>query len=177
MLTAKTYLTLLASRFGADMPPEVHEAIRASLAEVTPGTETVDVMMRRGVVASHGEWIGADRARIGLAAAWRRLFAEFDVVLCPISPTPAFPHDHSDMGTRTIEIDGTAYPYDHHVLWPSVATLTGLPSTAAPIGRSPEGLPYGMQIVGPYLEDRTPLRFAELIEREFGGFTPPPGFA
>jgi amidase len=34
-----------------------------------------------------------------------------------------------------------------------------------------------MQVVGPYLEDRTPLRFAELVEQEFGGFTPPPGFA
>ncbi|MEU2014301.1 amidase family protein [Nocardia sp. NPDC019302] len=64
-----------------------------------------------------------------------------------------------------------------HLVWASIATLIGLPSTAAPIGRSPEGLPYGMQIIGPYLEDRTTLRFAELIEQEFGGFSPPPGFA
>jgi amidase len=55
--------------------------------------------------------------------------------------------------------------------------LSGLPATAAPIGRSPEGLPIGMQIIGPALEDRTTLRFAELIEQEFGGFTPPPDFA
>jgi amidase len=45
-----------------------------------------------------------------------------------------------------------------------------------PIGRSAEGLPIGMQIVGPYLEDRTTIAFAELVEREFGGFVAPPGF-
>ena len=52
----------------------------------------------------------------------------------------------------------------------------GLAATASPIGLSPEGLPVGVQIVGPWLEDRTPLRLAELIEREFGGFVPPPMF-
>ena len=43
-----------------------------------------------------------------------------------------------------------------------------------PIGKSPEGLPIGVQIIGGYLEDRSTIAFAELIEREFGGFTPPP---
>jgi amidase len=42
---------------------------------------------------------------------------------------------------------------------------------------SPAGLPIGAQIVGPYLEDRTLLMFAALMEREFGGFVPPPGYA
>ena len=36
--------------------------------------------------------------------------------------------------------------------------------------------PLGVQIVGPWLEDRTPIKLAELIEREFGGFKPPPMF-
>jgi amidase len=43
-----------------------------------------------------------------------------------------------------------------------------------PIGKGPEGLPIGVQIIGGFLEDRTTIAFAELIEREFGGFTPPP---
>jgi amidase len=33
-----------------------------------------------------------------------------------------------------------------------------------------------VQAVGPYLEDRTPLRFAQLVERELGGYRPPPGY-
>jgi len=51
-----------------------------------------------------------------------------------------------------------------------------LPATQLPLGLSPEGLPVGVQIIGPWLEDRTLLKFAELIEREFGGFVPPPTF-
>jgi amidase len=60
--------------------------------------------------------------------------------------------------------------------WSGIANLTGLPATQLPLGLSPEGLPVGVQIIGPWLEDRTLLKFAELIEREFGGFVPPPAF-
>jgi amidase len=65
--------------------------------------------------------------------------------------------------------------------------LPGLPSTAVPLGLVDEGLPVGVQIVGPWLEDRTPLKSAGLIERaaadtmvaaggEYGGFVAPPMF-
>jgi amidase len=59
-------------------------------------------------------------------------------------------------------------------VWAGIATAPGLPATVAPIARSAGGLPIGVQLVGPMFEDYTPLRLAELIEREFGGFTPPP---
>jgi len=60
---------------------------------------------------------------------------------------------------------------------PEIATTPGLLATAIPIDRSEIGLPNGVQIVGSYLEDRTTIAFAELMEREFGGFVPPPGYA
>ena len=98
-------------------------------------------------------------------------------VICPIMPTSAYPHDHSDdQENRRIMIDGKDYVYPDQLSWPGIATLPGLPSTAIPTGFSPDGLPVGVQIVGPWLEDRTPLKLAELIEREFGGFMPPPMF-
>jgi amidase len=49
-----------------------------------------------------------------------------------------------------------------------------LPATAIPTRRLVEGLSAGVQIVGPYLEDRTLLKFAQLLERALGGFMPPP---
>ncbi|MFI9503634.1 amidase [Nocardia sp. NPDC052566] len=174
-LTAKTYLTLLISQFAADTDVDTYQALRTAMADI-PDDDTLETVMRRAFLAGHGDWIRADRVRIDLTDKWRRLFTEFDVVLTPVTPTPAFPHDHSDLDTRTIDIDGTTYPYNYHLIWASIATLIGLPATAAPIGRTPEGLPFGMQIIGPYLEDHTTLQFAELIEQEFGGFTPPPGF-
>ncbi len=51
-----------------------------------------------------------------------------------------------------------------------VPTRHGLPATAIPAGRPPEGLPVGVQLIGPMFEDRTPLRLAELLEQEIGGF-------
>jgi amidase len=56
------------------------------------------------------------------------------------------------------------------------ATTCRLPATVAPAGHSPAGLPIGVQLIGPYLEDRTTIAFAECIEREFGGFAQPPGY-
>jgi amidase len=65
-------------------------------------------------------------------------------------------------------------PYSDQSIWAGIAILVGLPATTMPIGKSPEGLPIGVQIIGGYLEDRSTIAFAELIESEFGGFTPPP---
>jgi len=116
--------------------------------------------------------------RNGMAARFRALFRQFDVLVCPVMPTPAFPHDHGpDWRSRRIDIDGTPHRYSYQAVWAGVATLTGQPATAIPLERSEQGLPVGVQIVGPYLEDRTTLAFAELAEREFGGFVAPPGYA
>jgi len=128
---------------------------------------------------SHRDWIAADEARARLQQQWSVLFREWDVVLCPPLTTFAIPHDHSSPAeARHIEIDGKMIPYvDAQLVWSEFATTSGLPATAAPIDRSETGLPIGVQIVGPYLEDRTTIAFAELLEREFGGFVPPPGYA
>lgn len=49
-----------------------------------------------------------------------------------------------------------------------------LPATVAPIGQTQGGLPIAVQVIGGHLEDRTTIAFAGLLEREFGGFKPPP---
>ena len=124
---------------------------------------------------SHAAWIKTSRVRYGLRAGWQALFRDVDVVLCPPMPTVAFPHDHSSpMRARELDIDGKKVPYGNLIAWAGIATSNGLPATTMPIGHTDGGLPIGMQIIGGYLDDNTTIAFAGLVEREFGGFTPPP---
>jgi amidase len=171
---AGLYLRMLLSVLGASFPPEHYEQARAAAAQLDAADRSLAAESTRGTALSHKDWVLADQERTVLRQRWRELFAEFDVVLAPIMPTPAFPHDHSDLNTRLINIDGTDHYYLSQVALAGMATLPGLPATVFPIGRSEEGLPIGVQAIGPMYEDRTPLRFAELAERDFGGFTPPP---
>jgi amidase len=171
---AGLYLRMLLSVLGASFPPEVYEEARAVAEGLDPGDGSMEAERRRGTALSHRDWLLADLERAVLRQRWRELFAEFDVVLAPIMPTPAFPHDQSDLPARRINIDGTEHDYFAQLALAGIATLPGLPATVFPIGRSEEGLPIGVQAIGPMYEDRTPIRFAELAERHFGGFTPPP---
>jgi amidase len=175
--SSRLYMRLLMSFLGANFPPEVYDGAKAAAARLLPDDQSLRSERLRGIALSHRDWVMADGARARLRAQWRDLFGSFDAVICPLMPTPAYPHDHStDQEARRIRIDDTDHAYTDQLAWPGVATLPGLPATALPIGFSPEGLPVGVQIVGPWLEDRTPLKLAALIEREFGGFVPPKMF-
>jgi amidase len=61
-------------------------------------------------------------------------------------------------------------------VWATIAILNGLPATTLPIGKSPEGLPIGAPLIGGFLQDRTTIALAGMIERKFGGFSAPPDF-
>ena len=175
---AQIYVRLLYAFFGADLPDDTYRLIQEQAAAIPPEVATLGAEGARGLVLSHRDWVRANRVRSGMAQQWRELFRDWDVVVCPVMPTPAFPHDHSQpQRSRQIDVDGVNYRYDDQVAYATIATLHGLPATAVPIARSEAGLPIGAQIVGARLEDRTTIALAGLIEREFGGFVPPPGYA
>ena len=175
--SSRLYMRMLMSFLAASFAPEDYAGAQAAAATLPASDTSLAAERLRGIALSHRDWLMADGGRSRLRAQWRELFKTYDVVICPIMPTPAYPHDHSeDQEQRRIRIDGKDCVYPDQLAWPGIATLPGLPSTAIPTGFSPDGLPVGVQIVGPWLEDRTPLKLAELIEREFGGFKPPPMF-
>jgi amidase len=172
----RVFTQLLMAFIGADFPDEIYARQQSAAATLAPDDVGLAAMGLRGSVMSYRERVATDRIRTGIADQWARLFREWDVVLCPTMPTPAFAHNHSDKNARHLSIDGIEVPYGDQAMWNSIATLVGLPATTMPIGRSNEGLPIGMQIIGPYLEDRTTIAFAEFVERAFGGFVAPPAF-
>jgi amidase len=176
--SARLYMRLLMSVLAAYWPPDRYRQAQSGAETLRQDDNSLEAERLRGAVLSHRDWVAADAARVRLARQWRELFREWDVVLCPAMSTPAFRHDHSSPDwARHIEIDGKPYPYFDQLVWPELASTPGLPATVAPIDRSENGLPIGVQIVGPHLEDRTTIAFAGLIEREFGGFVAPPGYA
>ncbi len=122
-------------------------------------------------------WMDMQDGQLVTRRAFARLFEDFDVILAPAFGRTAYPHDASpDAPARKLLIDGRETPYFDQLAWPGIATLTNLPATAAPIGFASDGLPIGVQIIGPAFEDRTTIHFARLIEQGFGGFRFPPGY-
>jgi amidase len=131
----------------------------------------------QGTTMNAHEWMNMLDAQVTFRRKWANLFEEFDVVVMPTFGTVAFPHvDEPDGQKRILTIDGKETRYFDQLAWPGVALLPNLPATVAPIGQTRGGLPIGVQIVGPFLEDRTTIAFAGLLEREFGGFKAPPAF-
>lgn len=128
-------------------------------------------------MAPFSSWQRQNFQRLAFRAQWQTYFNDIDVFLSPVAFTPAFPHDHSDpQDKRTIATTNGTRHYMDLLNWIAPATLTGHPATTAPIGTTPDGLPVGIQISGPYWEDATTIVFAELLSQEIGGFKPPPGY-
>jgi amidase len=132
----------------------------------------------RGLAQYHRDWCAAHEARMHLRAAWAAYFADHDLLLIPGTPVPAFPIDESGArDARKLDIDGRQVPYNAQGVWQGIATVSYLPATVAPIGRTLEGLPVSVQIVGPYLGDLSTIGLARILEQEYAGYTPPAAFA
>jgi amidase len=134
------------------------------------------------LLAGVPEWLVWHGLREQYRAAYRAFFRDWDILLAPITLRTAFPHmerpwqRRADRPLTMIDIDGQPHPYEHQLVYPALATLCGQPSTAFPVGLSRRGLPIGLQAIGPYLEDFTPIRFAALAAQEIGGYARPPGY-
>jgi amidase len=175
MQIAETFEWLLMAFMGANFPDIVYASRWEAAARLPAADRSREAMRQRALVSSHRDWIRAHRARIAISHQWRQFFREWDVVICPVLPTTAFPHQDKEINQRTIDVDGQRIPYGFQAVWSGLASLSGLPATAMPIGLGHDGLPIGVQVIGPYLEDRTTLAFAQLAEQQFGGFRAPPG--
>jgi amidase len=171
----QTYFQLLYPIILQGMPDDGFANL-IRMAESMPA-DSPYALSARSATIRHRDWLHLHERRKRVQAAFADFFRDVDVLLLPIVPVPAIPHDHSEpFPARTIQVDGAPAPYTHLFHWIAPATFAHLPATAAPIGRTREGLPVGLQIVGPYLEDRTTIDVARRAAEVVGGFTPPPGF-
>ena len=173
------YLTLLAAVTSARVSAADR---RARLELMRTRDDDWSRASQRAIESNAPDYVAWFGQREQYRAAWRAFFREWDVLLMPAFLTPAYPHwDKPFPGTpesirKTLDVNGKPVLEELGLFCASVATLSGQPSTAFPAGRSRGGLPIGLQSIGPYLEDRTPIRFASLVGRELGGFVAPPRY-
>ena len=139
-------------------------AVAAKEAAATAGASAAAATIR------HRDWLKANELRHRRRRDWDRALADTDVLLMPVTPTTAPPHQHDgNLFSRRIRVNGEPRPYAQQMSWISPATLADLPVTTAPVGLV-DGLPAGLQILAPRGQDRTAIAFASELAR----IHPPP---
>ena len=158
---------------GANLPDEVFTGLTD--LDRAPGD---DLMLRAGqaLVSRYRSWFAAEGLRQQQRRAWATLFDNYDVLLAPVMPTAAHPHDvDRPIAGRTLDVDGTLVPHATMIAWCGAIGAMLLPVVALPTGLTARGLPVGVQVIGPYLSDRRLLAIAERLDAAAGpGFSPPP---
>lgn len=169
-----TYRLLLASTAAQSLKDDEYEEKRRQAQDQDGSYEPI---IAKAWTAPHKHFRTADRDRTAARALWQEYFETHDAFLLPVSFLPAFPHDHSrPFWNRRFQTPEGPRRYEDLLFWISFATLTGLPATVAPVGRTKDGLPVGIQIMGPYLEDATPIDVAAKMAEVLGGYRPPEGY-
>lgn len=138
---------------------------------------STEALVVRGNAASHREWLTWDERRTTMRWKWHEYFQQYDLLLAPAFPVLAHEHIH-DRGLmeRSYVVDGVEHPMFNQLMWAGYCGVSLLPATSAPAGFTESGLPTNVQIIGPFGGDLITMRFAQILERDYRGFTPPPGF-
>jgi amidase len=166
---------LIQAAFAGAYPFAEFDRLRALADAADPDDDTAPVRHARNVTARTRDRLHAQEQRAQVAARCARFFTDYDVILCPITPNTAIPHDHNpDVDARHITVNGRLRPYGDQIPWASLPGLCSLPALVMPAGLTRNGLPVGLQVIGPHLEDRTVVDFASRIAALTTGFVPPP---
>ena len=169
------FCNLFNAVIATGFPQPVLDEMQQLLKNSAPDDKDPRVRQARGALISHKDWLRVNERRLRIKAMWDEFFQSYDVLLCPVMFSTAFAHDHNpDILSRYIPVDGEERHYSEITVWPSLATIAHLPATVIPIGQSPAGLPIGLQVIGPYLEDYTTIALARAAEGVCSGFTAPP---
>ena len=173
----RVYIQLLRAATSSRISDAQFAAAQHEAKAFSPADESYYAQMQRANTMHHRDWLRANEERHRMRLAWAEFFRDWDVFLCPVAASAAPPHDQEgERWERTITVNGKRVPTTDQLFWAGYTCAFYLPATAAPIGASPDGLPIGVQIAGPQYGDLTTIRLAELLERDYRGFVPPPGY-
>ncbi|TJW31309.1 MAG: amidase [Mesorhizobium sp.] len=118
-------------------------------------------------------WFAALARRDRSMLAWERFFENCDVLLCPVAMTTAFPHCKPG---NSLTVNGKDESYWMLPAHGVVFNYSGHPALAFPCGQASNGLPIGLQLVGPHWSEARLLGIAAATAPLTGGFRRPPGY-
>ncbi len=174
----EVYLKLLSAALSGRAAKDVLARMAARAAKSDPADRSAHVVMDRAGGMSHGEWLAVNERRHKMRRAYGAFFKEWDVLLCPVLALPAIPRmEDTQPNERRVDIDGVEVSWEDMLFWPGLVGAFHLPATAAPLALSRDGLPIGVQIVGPMYGDRTTIAVAQMLEKSWRGFEAPEGWA
>ena len=157
------------------MPEEVYTAFVQAADAPVAADEPALMRPVRALAIRHRDWARADERRQHHRRRFAELFERYDVLLAPVMPSAAPLHgDGSDITARRVDVDGELRPASEGLDWNGGIGTLLLPVAVPPVGRTPAGLPLGVQVVAPHLHDRTAVAVAGIVERLLGGFVPAP---
>jgi len=172
------FLQVLRGAVGAILNHKDYEAIADDAARLPEQDRSYRAQAARATVQTYRQWYRGQVARRRLRQSWARFFESFDVLLCPVAAVAAFPHDQDiPRHARVIRVNGRDESYNDQLFWAGLASLSYLPSTVVPAGRTAQGLPVGLQIIGPYLQDLSTIEYGRLVSSLLGGFAAPTAYA
>ncbi|WP_086822469.1 amidase family protein [Streptomyces sp. NRRL B-24572] len=112
----------------------------------------------------HRDWARADEEQQKLRAKWATYFETHDLLITPAAPTAAVLDQTSvPAADRHITVDGVRRSFYDQTSWINLASPVGLPSLVMPAGKTRDGLPLAIQIIGPYLADRSVIAAAKAL--------------
>jgi amidase len=119
----------------------------------------------RGCSLPHREWLMLHEERIEVCNQWAEFFNVYDFFLCPVSASAASPFRPSmNVEKRTVPVNGAEIPVLAQHFWFSFASLAYLPANSAPIGKTSQGLPCGVQVIGRRYHDHDVAAFSGLLQ-------------
>ncbi|VVE38112.1 amidase [Pandoraea horticolens] len=170
----RVYTLMLRAATSGYLGDDAFAAAVSAAAEVPQDDRRYASLQYVGAVMRHRDWLKLQPLRERFAAAWRALFEQVDVLLCPVAATPAFTLNEAGAPwQRTLDVNGRAQPLTTQIFWAGHSGLCGLPSSVAPAGRTVDGLPVGVQIVAPLYHDLRSIHVARLLEAAGYAFVPP----
>lgn len=171
----EVFSALLSAAMSARIPDVEFAALVARADQLDPDNKSPSALQTRWQTMRARDWARLNEARTQIRWAWHRFFERYDFMITPIMPTTAFTHQQRPLGERTITVDGVQHPYFMQTFWAGLPGVAYLPGTVIPGGLGPDGLPIGVQIIGPAYGDLRTIQLAQRLEQMGFGFTPPPG--